>query len=296
MIEQVDLSSKHGPIGSLFANGSSDIVVTDEQRGFFDDNGYVAGIKLLDSEQLDALRNDLAVMMMPDYGSDDRFYEYNLNESADKSKILFHALGAWRVSRSFHDLIFFAPLASAFSTLLDGPVRFWHDQVFVKPARDGAVVAWHQDYSYWTRTKPVAHLTCWIGLDDSTVENGCVHYVPGSHRWDLLPRGGLADEMDSVQAHLTDQQKAEFRPAAVELRAGEASFHHPMTLHGSYENHSDRPRRAAVINVFRDGVISDTDEPLLEGVPPIPKGCRIEGQFFPLLTPQFVIGSKTGKL
>ena len=32
------------------------------------------------------------------------------------------------------------------------------------------------------------HLTCWIGLDDSTTENGCVHYVPGSHRWPLLPR------------------------------------------------------------------------------------------------------------
>lgn len=285
MMCNADLSTKYGPIGPLFADGSVAPLVTDEQRRFFSDNGYVAGIKLLDPEQIEALRNELAIMMEPNTETDQRFYEYNRNESEDSSKTLFHALGAWRVSPSFHDLIFFPPLASAFAKLLGGPVRFWHDQVFVKPPRDGAVVAWHQDYSYWTRTKPMAHLTCWIALDDSTVENGCVHYIPGSHRWKLLPRGGLADEMDSVKAHLTDEQKAEFKPVAVEMRAGEASFHHPMMLHGSYENRSGRRRRAAVINVFRDGVISDTDEPLLEGVPAIPKGCRIEGQFFPLLMP-----------
>jgi ectoine hydroxylase-related dioxygenase (phytanoyl-CoA dioxygenase family) len=154
----------------------------------------------------------------------------------------------------------------------------------VKPARDGGVVAWHQDYSYWTRTRPVAHLTCWIGLDDSTRENGCVHYVPGSHRWDLLPRGDLASNMESVFDVLREEQKRQSAPVAIELKKGEASFHHPMMLHGSYENTSDSARRACVINVFRDGVISDSDEPLLAGIPPIPRGEKIEGRFFPLLT------------
>ena len=50
----------------------------------------------------------------------------------------------------------------------DRGVRFWHDQLFCKPARHGGIVAWHQDYSYWTRTQPLAHLTCWIGLDEAT--------------------------------------------------------------------------------------------------------------------------------
>jgi ectoine hydroxylase-related dioxygenase (phytanoyl-CoA dioxygenase family) len=69
----------------------------------------------------------------------------------------------------------------------------------------------------------------------------------------------------------------------MELKAGEASFHHPLMIHGSFENRSDRPRRAAVINMFRDGVVSDTNEPLLAGVPVIEKGNKIEGTFFPLL-------------
>jgi ectoine hydroxylase-related dioxygenase (phytanoyl-CoA dioxygenase family) len=169
------------------------------------------------------------------------------------------------------------------SQLLTGSVRFWHDQLFCKPARHGGCVAWHQDYSYWTRTTPLAHLTCWIGLDDSTRENGCVRYVPGSHLWPDLPVTGLAGDMDAIQSVLDEEQKRQFRPVAVELKAGEASFHHPRMIHGSYANDTDSPRRATVINAFRDGVRSNSDAPLLEGVPVIPKGQPMGGRFFPLL-------------
>ena len=68
-----------------------------------------------------------------------------------------------------------------------------------------------------------------------------------------------------------------------EVNAGEAIFHHSLTLHGSGANTSTKPRRAFVINVIADGVVSDSNEPLLEGVPVIKKGEKIQGQFFPLL-------------
>ena len=145
-------------------------------------------------------------------------------------------------------------------------------------------MAWHQDYSYWTRTTPLAHLTCWIGLDDSTTENGCVHYIPKSHKWDLLPITGLAGDMEAIQEVLNDEQWEAFRkPVAVELKKGECTFHHALTIHGSFENRIDRPRRATVINAFRDGVRSNADESLLTGVPTIPKGQQMGGQYFPLL-------------
>lgn len=129
----------------------------------------------------------------------------------------------------------------------------------------------------------MAHLSCWIGLDDSNRENGCVHYVPGSHRWNLLPVTGLADDMNAIQSVLAAEQKAAFKPVAIELKKGEASFHHPLMVHGSFENSSGHPRRAAVINVLADGVVSASDRPPLVGVPPIPAGEKMDGQFFPLL-------------
>ena len=283
-----DLSTKHAPVGALFEPPRTReewarFRLSDVQVEFFRQNGYVAGVRVLDDEQIERLRAELDQLIEPSHPLHRLFYEFHSNESSDPSRVLFHALGAWRIAPGFHDLLWHPALTVPASQLLGGAVRFWHDQLFCKPARHGGVVAWHQDYSYWTRTFPVAHLSCWIGLDDSARENGCLHYVPGSHRWNLLPRTGLADDMDAIQSVLTEEQKRDFKPVAIELKAGEASFHHPLLVHGSFENRTEEARRAAVVNVFRDGVRSASDAPPLEGVPPVAKGEKMQGQFFPLL-------------
>jgi len=283
-----DLALRHEPITDLFCRPRTTAEwakfrLTDEQLEHYRLHGYVAGVRVLNEQQVAALREDLAGLMDPAHPGHTLFYEFHSNESTDRSRVLFHALGAWRISPAFHDLLWNPAFTVPAAQLLEGPVRFWHDQLFCKPARHGGVVAWHQDFSYWTRTQPMAHLTCWIGLDDSTRENGCLHYIPGSHRWDLLPITGLAGDMDAIRQVLSPAQWDAFRPVAIELRCGEAAFHHPLLVHGSYENRTDRPRRAAVINVFRDGVCSDSDQPLLAGVPVIPKGQRMGGTYFPLL-------------
>jgi ectoine hydroxylase-related dioxygenase (phytanoyl-CoA dioxygenase family) len=258
--------------------------LTDEQVAFYHEHGYLPGVRVMTDEQIEQLRAELAEFFDPQHAGRELWYEYHTNESADPSRVLFHALGAWRIQPGFHDVLWHPAFTVAASQLLGGAVRFWHDQLFCKPARHGGVVAWHQDYSYWTRTKPIAHLTCWIGLDDSTRENGCVHYVPGSHRWDLLPITGLAGDMHAIREVLDDRQWEAFsKPVAVELKKGECTFHHGLTIHGSFENRSERPRRATVINAFLDGTRSDSDEPLLAGVPSVPKGQPMGGQFFPLL-------------
>src|SRR6202140_3465527 len=274
MIE--DLSRYHHPVSTLFARSrNSDdwdrYRLSEEQIEFFRENGYLKGVRVLTDDQVEVLRTELEQLMDPAHAGRHLFHEYHSNESTDPNRVVFHALGAWRVLPGFHDLLWNpAFLVPAFQ-LLDGPVRFWHDQLFCKPARHGGVVAWHQDYSYWTRTQPLAHLTCWIGLDDSTRENGCLQYIAGSHRWPDLPITGLAGDMDAISAVLDDQQRREFEhPVAVELKKGEASFHHPRLVHGSFANHSERSRRATVINVMKDGVRSASNEPLLHGVPVIP--------------------------
>ena len=284
-----DLSKFHQMVGDLFPSPTSKDVVdacrlTDEQVAFYHDHGYLAGIRVLSDEQVEALRSELQVFFEPDHPGCENWYEYHTNESSDPGTVLFHALGAWRIGRQFHDLLWHPAFTVPASQLLGGAVRFWHDQLFCKPALHGGVVAWHQDYSYWTRTRPMAHLTCWIGLDDSNADNGAVHYVPGSHKWELLEVTGLAGNMDAIRNVLSDEQWDAFRkPVAVELKQGECTFHHPLTVHGSFENRTQRPRRATVINAVRDGVRSDSDEPLLVGVPAVPRGQSLGGQFFPLL-------------
>ena len=283
-----DLSLSHEPVSELFSRLRPEdwerYALTPAQLAHFEEHGYVGGIRLFDDAQIAALRTELEGLIAADDATRALFYEYHSNESADASKVLFHALGAWRAGPSFHDLLWNPRFLVPASQLLGGPVRFWHDQLFCKPAQHGGVVAWHQDYSYWTRTQPMNHLTCWVGLDDATRENGCVCYVPGSHRWELLPITGLAGDMHAVRTILTPERQATFDAQKfMEMLAGEAVFHHPLTMHGSYENRSPRPRRATVINVFRDGTRSASDEELLGGVPRVATGQTMSGQYFPLL-------------
>lgn len=283
-----DLSTRHELVSSLFEIPKSRADwyryrISDEQVRFFHENGYLAGIKILDDAQVEALRGEVADLANPQCDGHELFYEYHSNESASPDTVLFHALGAWRLRPALHDILWAPAFTMAASQLLGGKVRFWHDQLFCKPPKHGGVVAWHQDYSYWTRTQPMNHLTCWIALDDATRDNGCVSYIPGSHRWPLLPITGLAGDMNAIQSVLNDDQKAIFKPVFAELKRGEAVFHHPLMVHGSYENRTDRPRRAVVINAFRDGTKSASNEELLSGVPPVPAGETMSGQFFPLL-------------
>jgi len=286
----MDLATQHHPVGNLFdaqitASDKDAFHLTSAQVDQYGKQGYVAGVRILSETQCDALCEELAELADPAHPGNHLFYEYHSNESADPNTVLFHALGAWRVSPGFHAILWNPAFTAAASDLLGGPVRFWHDQLFCKPAKHGGVVAWHQDYSYWTRSKPMQHITCWIGLDDADEENGCLFYVPGSHTWPLLPITGLAGDMEAILTVLTEEQKEQFKPIPVPLKRGECAFHHPLLVHGSYDNRSERPRRAVVLNVVLDGVYSDADEPLLAGVPAIPKGEPLDGTFFPMLYP-----------
>lgn len=289
MTLQNDLSEHHRPVSDLFPAITEDdqgrYRLSREQVEFFHEYGYLSDIPLVEESQVARLLSELEEIRDPRHPGNKLFYEFHTNESADPNAVLFHSLGHWRITRGFHDVLWSAPFVVAASQLLgDRAVRFWHDQLFCKPALHGGVVAWHQDYSYWTRTTPMQHLTCWIGLDDTTRDNGCLYYIPGSHKWGLMNKPVLAGDMAGLLQHLAADQRKQFEnKVPVEMKKGRGTFHHPLMVHGSYENRSASPRRAFVLNVFADGTISDSNDEILKGVPVIRKGKKMDGRFFPLL-------------
>jgi hypothetical protein len=288
-METRDLSKVHQMIGDLFPKPGKkedweQYRLSPEQVEHFEEFGYVSGIRLLDDRQISVLLKELEGLTDPGHPGNNLFYEFSTNESTDPSKVLFHALGAWRITPGFHDVLWNPRFLVPASQLLGNKaVRFWHDQLFCKPAKHGGVVAWHQDYSYWIRSVPMQHLTCWCGLDDADTSNGCLHYIPKSHRWGLLDKPELAGDIDGLLASLSDEQKALFKPIPIPLKAGQATFHHPLLIHGSYANSTERQRRAFVINVFADGTRSNANEPMLQGTVQINKGEKLQGDFYPLL-------------
>jgi hypothetical protein len=283
------LERAHEPVTRLFPGPGDDRrpwALSDDQARFFHEHGYVKGGRILDDRQIDALRDGLEAIRTGDNPRTGELYEIDEDYRREPDKNLFHFLGAWLIDDAFHDILWHPAITTKAAQLLGVErLRFWHDQVFYKPPRHPGVVTWHQDYSFWTRTTPAGHLTCWIALDDSTEENGCLKYVPGSHEWGLLPKISLTKEMGAVRQYLTPEQAAAFDPVPMVVRAGECTFHHSHTVHGSYGNRSDRPRRGIVLNFMRpDTRSADGRAPLLTGVPVIPAGEVVQGNHFPLLT------------
>jgi ectoine hydroxylase-related dioxygenase (phytanoyl-CoA dioxygenase family) len=286
----VDYKTVHGMFGGLFAPLRSEEDrrarrLSDEAVQSYRERGFVRGPRVLDDDQIGALRDALEAMRTGRNPRMGELYEVDAAYVKDPERHVFHFLGAWMIDEFFHDILFHPAVTIPASQLLDSPrVRLWHDQVFYKPPRHPGVVAWHQDYSYWTRSTPPRHLTCWIGLDDSTIESGCVHFIPGSHRWNLLPKLSLLTDMDAVKEILTPEQKEAFVPEPMVLKAGECSFHDCMTIHGSYGNRADHPRRAIVLNFMHPETRSaDGTKPLLEHTPIVPEGEIIEGVHYPIV-------------
>jgi ectoine hydroxylase-related dioxygenase (phytanoyl-CoA dioxygenase family) len=275
------------PITDAFPSAAGDLSPWDlsaEQRASFDTHGYLAPIPLLDTHQVAELRTRIANIADHLDEHSDLLYEVESAWTESPADVVLHFLGAWRVDPWIHDLIQHPGITVPLAQILGTPrLRFWHDQVFWKPPHHPGVVPWHQDYSYWQRTTPENHISIHIALDDSDLDSGCLHFIPGSHRWPTLPAPSFGGDIDQIQAHLGDTQRAEFHPVPAPLRAGEASIHHSSTLHGSHANTSPRPRRGLVLNFMGpDTRCADGTTPLLAGCPLIPTGALIEGPLFPI--------------
>lgn len=131
---------------------------------------------------------------------------------------------------------------------LIGPdFALWNSSFFAKPARNGTRTPWHQDGRYWP-IRPLATCSVWIAVDDSTVENGCLRFIPGSHRSRELAEHEWSDASDlSLPLQLRGAAFDEGEAVDVVLEAGRMSLHDVFLVHGSEPNRSDRPRRGMTL-------------------------------------------------
>ncbi len=129
-----------------------------------------------------------------------------------------------------------------------GPdIILWNMSFFAKPAKTGRRTPWHQDGEYWAM-RPLATCTVWIAIDDATPENGCLRFIPGSHRErQLLAHRTNASKDLTLNQELTPDAYDEAQAVDVVLRAGQMSLHDVYLVHGSEPNRSERPRRGMTL-------------------------------------------------
>ncbi len=105
-----DLSTIHQLISDVFRWPTSpkewkEFELSKEQVDFFKTNSFISGIRLLDTQQVERIQTELTEVANPLHPGHSLFYEFHSNESTDPSTILFHALGAWRITEGLHDVL-----------------------------------------------------------------------------------------------------------------------------------------------------------------------------------------------
>jgi ectoine hydroxylase-related dioxygenase (phytanoyl-CoA dioxygenase family) len=128
-------------------------------------------------------------------------------------------------------------------------VRIYLDQALAKEPYS-MPTQYHLDLPWWAFDSAHA-CTIWIALDDSTVENGCLYFVPGSQRLGLTTSGDLGPDLGAVFAA---HPEAATPPTPCVLPAGGCSFHNGRTIHGAAANMTPGRRRAMTAAFMPDGV------------------------------------------
>ncbi|WP_254447883.1 phytanoyl-CoA dioxygenase family protein [Ruegeria arenilitoris] len=149
-----------------------------------------------------------------------------------------------------------------------GPdILLWSAELFIKEPRTTQVVGMHQDLTYWGMGETPDQLTAWIALSPATVESGCMDFVKGSHRNPILPHNdtfsdnNLLSRGQEVAVDVAEEDKTH-----IELRPGQMSLHHGLTIHGSGPNVSNDRRIGLAIRYLNPNAqqkIADRDYAML---------------------------------
>jgi len=172
-------------------------------------------------------------------------------------------------------------MKNVYSILSTNKVRIWQDQILIKPSGGKPTIA-HQDLPFWPWDSSLG-VSVWIPINGSTYEGGTLGFIPGSHRLGLKERIDIVNEKEHHL--LTHPTLVGMEPHFVEVPAGSVVLHHPLTVHLSSPNISDKERMVYSVVYFRDGMRRSTkgghfivDE---DGIKP---GDRIDGERTPLVS------------
>ncbi len=201
-------------------------VLTLEQIARFNRDGYLMPFRFFSAEEIGELRAYF-----------DRLLAKYVAEGKDSYSISSAHLRHGRV----WDVLTHPRIVAVVADLLGASVIGWGSHFFCKMPGDGKTVAWHQDSSYWPLT-PSKAVTVWLAIDDADRGNACLRYIPGTHVLGHLTYTlSEQDEANVLNQTVPDIEKYG-DPVDVELRAGEASLHSDLLLHGSEANVSSRRR------------------------------------------------------
>ncbi len=232
--------------------------VSAEQIERYRQQGYLVVEGFLDAAELEhwrqvtaeAVRLRLASATLQNQTDPDTFY----------AQVFTQCLNLRELHPDMAALIYDARLARV-AGLLAGVAgfRLWHDQALIKPPY-GNHTGFHFDDPYWSFYSRDA-VNVWVALDDATLANGCLWYLPGTQReatFELVP---IAENLGDIFKAYPQWKKIAAVPAP--CPAGSVIFHNALVAHGAGVNMTPHPRRAMTLAYMPDGSTFNGQQSLL---------------------------------
>ncbi|ANH81814.1 phytanoyl-CoA dioxygenase [Niabella ginsenosidivorans] len=231
--------------------------LTPEQIESYRQNGFLVIDDFLNNDELKFWREAVTEAVqdrngrkMPSrevkVGEDD-----GINEDSDYfGKVFDQLLNLWQTNRKVKQIMLDERIGKMVAALAgwDG-TRIWHDQALIKKPWANPT-AWHLDTPFWSFSDRRA-LSIWVALDDATLENGCLYFIPGSYQHTTFEKLGIGKNMDAVFDVYPAFRKA--NSVAAPIKAGSCSFHNGLTIHGAGPNMTNGFRRAMTCAYMPDG-------------------------------------------
>ncbi|MDE2857971.1 MAG: phytanoyl-CoA dioxygenase family protein [Chloroflexota bacterium] len=230
--------------------------LTQEQINFYQENGFIIIEDFLTLGELatwrqhvdDAVekRADRRLADGPGWEDDDS------EESRYYNRVFVQRLNLWTDHEGMRELMLDPRLGKLASELagVDG-MRIWHDQALIKLPWANPT-GWHLDNPYWSYSSRDA-ISIWVALDDATRDNGCLYFLPGTHKTATFDNSGIG--VNTGELLDVYPQWAEIQSVAAPMKAGSCSFHNGLLAHGAGANMTPGTRRAMTCGYMPDGCV-----------------------------------------
>jgi len=229
------------------------ILLSENQRLFFESNGYLVVENIIDVSQLIEYRKIYDNFLNATIDTGNNRSDLGAGLGDEKKENITQIMWPSDFVPALLDLPYHQKALAIARQLLGNDIAMDFDMLINKAPHTNTPTPWHQDAAYWIKMPDRRAVSCWMALDTAIKENGCMWYVPGSHLGEIRPHRFAGKQGGALTCDATEDEGV-----FIELQSGSCVFHHGGTLHYSRGNSTDGDRRAFIIN-FRPQAMIDLE-------------------------------------
>ncbi|MBS1701307.1 MAG: phytanoyl-CoA dioxygenase family protein [Armatimonadetes bacterium] len=224
------------------------MILSVEQIRSFHLNGFLSIPRPLSSDEELAWMRDVYDRMFQQRGGWDSGDQFDLAGTDEKGKTesLPQMLNPAKYAPELAEGKYLAVVDEIVKELLGEDAQVGIVHAIFKPSGHGASTPWHQDEAYWDPGFQYKSISVWMPLQEATIENGCLWFVPGSHEWEVLPHQSIGGDVRVHGLEMMDTSVC-IGAVACPLPPGGVTIHRNRTAHYAGPNTSDIPRRALIM-------------------------------------------------